>query len=215
VAGTRTRSGVYGGRTAEERQAERRTRLVDSAREIWIEQGWAAVTMRGVCARAGLTDRYFYENFADVDALLAGVWDEVAEQTLRLVLETFAAHFTEPVLVQLRLGIAAYVRRLVDDPGRAQIFFGDHAGSAVLEQRREQTLQTFTDLLHDLAQPHLRPGADANAFRMTVLMGIGGFQELIRAWQAGIVTAEPEQIIEQSAWVGELLGAQFLPAVRS
>ncbi|NMK70807.1 TetR/AcrR family transcriptional regulator, partial [Staphylococcus capitis] len=43
--------GLWGGRTAAQRRAERRERLVGAAQEIWIEQGWAAVTMRGVCAR--------------------------------------------------------------------------------------------------------------------------------------------------------------------
>ncbi|WP_434090437.1 TetR family transcriptional regulator [Nocardia beijingensis] len=34
------------------------------------ESGAAGVTMRGVCRRAGLTTRYFYENFATRDELL-------------------------------------------------------------------------------------------------------------------------------------------------
>ncbi|WP_278258124.1 TetR family transcriptional regulator [Nocardioides convexus] len=52
----------YGGKTAEQRRAERREALLAAAVDIWQESGWAAVTMRGVCARAGLTDRYFYES---------------------------------------------------------------------------------------------------------------------------------------------------------
>ena len=58
----------YGGLTAEERRAERRARLVRAATEIWVAEGWAAVSMRAVCARAGLTDRYFYEEFGNREA---------------------------------------------------------------------------------------------------------------------------------------------------
>jgi AcrR family transcriptional regulator len=207
---TRTTTGVYGGRTAEQRRAERRVRLVDAAREIWLEQGWAAVTMRGVCARAGLTDRYFYESFADVDALLAGVWDEVRDGTLQLLMATFVATTDLPPLAQLRAGISAFVRYLADDAARAQIFIGDHAGSVVLEQRRRETLLTFTELIETLARPHLLPGVDDTTLRITVLMGIGGFQELIIAWHGGLIASDAETIIDQAARVGESLGERLV-----
>ena len=45
--GVPTGSRTYGGRSAEQRQAARRRQLVDAALDIWDEQGWAAVTMRG------------------------------------------------------------------------------------------------------------------------------------------------------------------------
>lgn len=47
---------------------------------------------------------------------------------------------------------------------------------------------------------------------MTVLMGIGGFVELIAAWQSGIVQVDADQIIERAAQFGSVLGGQFLPA---
>jgi len=178
---------------------------------IWDKQGWAAVTMRGVCAQAGLVDRYFYESFADRDELLAAIWDQVRDETIHLLLAAFADQFDQPPLTQLRIAISAFVGHLVEHPDRAQIFFGDHAGSAILEQRRRETVQTFTDLLASLARPYLKPGADENALRMSVLMGIGGFNELITAWHAGIVKADAAQIIEQAAQVGADLGAQYLP----
>lgn len=207
---TRVRSGVYAGRSAEQRRAERRAKLIAAARHIWQEQGWAAVTMRGVCAHAGLIDRYFYESFADRDTLLAAVWDQVRDDTLALLLDSIADKLDQLPLDQLRAAITAFVRNLVDDPGRAQIFFGDHAGSAVLEERRRDTLHRATDILNRLAGPFLAPGVDENTFRMTVLMGIGGFIELITAWRAGIVEADAERIIDQAADFGATLGEQFL-----
>jgi len=210
VSTTRTLSGVYGGRSAEQRRTERRGKLLAAATEIWQEQGWAAVTMRGVCARAGLIDRYFYESFADRDALLVAVWDQTRDDTFALLLDSIADQLDEPPLVQLRVAIAAFVRSIVDDPGRAQIFFGEHTGSSVLEQRRQDTLHKATDILSDLAQRFLAPGVDENTFRMTVLMGIGGFIELITAWHAGIIEADVERIIDQAAEFGATLGAQFL-----
>lgn len=177
---------------------------------IWQQQGWAAVTMRGVCAHAGLIDRYFYESFADRDAILAAVWDQVRDDTLDFLLASIADQLDQPPLDQLRVAITAFVRNLVDDPGRARIFFGGHAGSPVLEQRRQETLHKATDILSGMARPFLAPDVDENAFRMTVLMGIGGFIELITAWHAGIVEADVDHIIDQAAEFGATLGAQFL-----
>ncbi|MCP9969857.1 hypothetical protein LUW76_31825 [Actinomadura madurae] len=34
-------------------------------------------SLRAVCARAGLSPRYFYESYADLDALLADVHDRI------------------------------------------------------------------------------------------------------------------------------------------
>jgi len=206
----RTRSGTYGGRSSAQRQSERRRKLINAAMKIWQDHGWAAVTMRGVCARAGLTDRYFYENFPDRDALLATVWDQVHDSTVRRLLTAIAGKFDEPPLTQLRIAIAAFVRLLVDEPRRAQIFFGEHAGSAVLEQRHHALLQRSTDLLIQLARPHLNPDVADTEFRMTVLMGIGGFFELITAWRAGIIHADAEQIINHAAKLGAAIGAQYV-----
>ncbi len=212
---TRKRSGVYGGRSAEQRRSERRHKLITAAMEIWQEQGWAAVTMRGVCARAGLIDRYFYESFADRDVILTAVWDQVRDDTLALLLDSIADKREQPPLVQLRIAIAAFVHNMADNPGQAQIFFGDHAGSPVLQQRREDILHRATDILTAMARPYLVPDVDENTFRMTVLMGIGGFIELITAWHAGIIDADADRVIEHAADIGETLGARFLSDERA
>ncbi|MFC6879385.1 MULTISPECIES: TetR/AcrR family transcriptional regulator [Actinomadura] len=206
----RSRTRMYGGRSAEERRAERRRRLLGAALEIWGEQGWAAVTMRGVCARAQLTDRYFYENFADRDALLVAAWDQLRDETVALLLDAIERAPKEPV-AQLRAAIEAFVRQLTADPSRARIAFGEHAGSDALERRRRDTLRTFTDLLIVAGRPYFRPDVDEDALRMSVLMGIGGFVELITAWHAGAVPADAQQIIDHSTKVGATLAIPYLP----
>lgn len=209
----RTRTGTYGGRTVEQRRADRRERLVDAACEIWGDQGWAAVTMRGVCARAELTDRYFYESFTDRDALLVAVWDQVRDRLVELTTTAmFATRGTDPI-ARLRAAIAAVVHHFDNDPRQTRIVLGDNAGSPDLERRRRDSLQTFTELLVRFARPYLAPGADENALRMTTLMGVGGFVELITAWRNDLITADAEEIIDHAAEVGASLGARYLAPV--
>ncbi|MEZ0580385.1 TetR/AcrR family transcriptional regulator [Nocardioides sp. MH1] len=200
----------YGGKSADQRRAERRQQVVAAALDIWQEQGWAAVTMRGVCARAGLTDRYFYESFTDRDALLGTIWDQMRDETLEMLLAAITAVADQSPLAQLEAALHAIVHHIADEPARAQIIFGDHAGSAVLEQRRRDTVQMATDLMIGLAEPFLRSDADLRALRINVVLGIGGFVELMLAWRSGLVDATTDEIVGHLADVGAALADRFL-----
>ena len=68
---------TYRGASAEERRADRRARLLAGCLDVVGEVGVVGVTVEAVCARAGLTKRYFYEAFGDRDAVLAAVADGV------------------------------------------------------------------------------------------------------------------------------------------
>ena len=70
----------YRGVSAEERRAARRRQLLDAALEIAGTRGVERATMTAICAEAGLTERYFYESFADTDELLGAVYDQVSGQ---------------------------------------------------------------------------------------------------------------------------------------
>lgn len=201
---------MWGGRTAAERHAERRQRLIDAATEIWIDSGWAAVTMRGVCARTSLNDRYFYENFSDRDDLLAAVWDGVKDELLATLLTVLAEDRSRPPMDTLAKGIAVVVDRAAADPGWAQIMFGRHLGSAALEQRRAAVLHQATNIMVGAAAPYLRPDADENGLKMDALVGIGGFVELVTAWQSGLIDVDAGQIIEHCSRIGSTLAAVYL-----
>ncbi|MFI6869922.1 TetR/AcrR family transcriptional regulator [Nocardia sp. NPDC050406] len=199
---------TWGGRTPEERRAERRRKLIAAALDIWLENGWAAVTMRGVCTRAALNDRYFYEHFAERDELLGAVWDEVCFEVFGELSAVVAEHLDRAPLDILRLAVTRAVD--LQSHGHARILFDNHAGSTVLEERRKATLTESTNLLIATARPYLRPGVDETAFRMSVLMGIGGFNELLSAWRLGTIEIAAEQIVDHASQVAALLGTQYL-----
>lgn len=199
---------TWGGRTSEQRRSERRSRLLEAALDIWIDHGWAAVTMRGVCARAGLNDRYFYEHFADRDELLATVWDEVCIEVFGELTAVIAENIGRPPLETLRLTIARAVD--LQSEGHARILAADHAGSAVLEARRSKMLTDATDWLMAAAEPYLRPGVDPLSLRMSTLMGIGGFVELLSAWWAGTLAVDADRLVEHTGAHAALLSAQYL-----
>jgi len=50
--------------------------------------GTGDVSVRGVCAEAGLGPRYFYEQFPDRDALLLAVADQVRDELLSVLVSS-------------------------------------------------------------------------------------------------------------------------------
>jgi AcrR family transcriptional regulator len=204
------RARTYGGRSLEQRQAQRRTQLIAAAVEIWCEKGWSGVTMRGVCARAGLSDRYFYEHFDDRDALLAAVWNHARDNVIALLLEAFRSGGRPAPTSQLREAISKLVHSLADAPNGAQLLFSPNLGTPVLQQCRQQTLEQFADVLITLAGPHLRDGVDVDDLRMSALTGIGGFIELVTAWRAGTIKVSADRIVDHAARVSTLLTDEYM-----
>lgn len=188
----------------------RRSALVRACREVWCQQGWAAVTMRGVCAHAGLTDRYFYESFADRDELLVAVGDEVRAEVLSVILEAVAPHVAEPPLEQLRAALTAVIDFISSDPGGTQIFFGDHGGNDVLAVLRRRTINAVVELFVEIASPRLLPGVRETDFRVTLLVGIGGFVEAATAWRSGELEVTADELVETLLGVGRRMGSDLV-----
>lgn len=204
---TRSRSGVYGGRTAEERREERRTRLLEAGAAIWMAEGWAAVSMRAICARAGLTDRYFYAEFSNVHDLLGTLWDTANERALAVVGPAFAGSDGQTPRDRLRAGIAAYISHLATHPDDARMLFGDSAGCEVLTSRQRELRLRGVTIVADFGGPFLAPGVSRADFLVRVRMAIGGLVELLAAWQAGDVPGTVEEIVAHATTFCELLAA--------
>src|SRR3954454_7049906 len=81
----------YRGVPARDRTAARRDQLLSAGLELLGSEGYSGTTVRGVCREAGLTPRYFYESFEDLEALLLAVFDELISETTRGVLEAVEA----------------------------------------------------------------------------------------------------------------------------
>ncbi|MCG3751908.1 TetR/AcrR family transcriptional regulator [Amycolatopsis sp. Poz14] len=200
----------YGGKSADERRAERRAALLLAGRELWCESGWASVTMRGVCTRAGLTDRYFYESFTGRDALLVAVAESVRDEILALILEAVLPRRDAPLRVQLRAALEVVVSQIADNFGTTQIFFGEHGGSDVLESMRRDTVHAVVDMFMTYAEPKLAPDASAAEFRVALLVGIGGFVEAATAWRSKAVPMTAPELIDALMRMAERLAVGFV-----
>jgi len=69
-------------RTQADRSATTKAALAESAIELLIEQGWAAVTAIAVCNRAGVTRGAFHHHYDSVPSLLADALQRLYTQTV-------------------------------------------------------------------------------------------------------------------------------------
>ena len=76
------RRGRWSGVPLQDRQALRRDELIAAGVELLGGEGGPALTVRAVCRAAGLTERYFYESFADRDEFVRAVYDDVCARAM-------------------------------------------------------------------------------------------------------------------------------------
>src|SRR5690606_12857510 len=100
------RGRLYRGADLDARRQERRTRLLAAGLERVGTVGYRAATVRSVCAEAGLTERYFYESFANGEALLVAVYEDAVARLDAAI--TAAVGAAEPQLgAMARAGLEA------------------------------------------------------------------------------------------------------------
>ncbi|GAA3231861.1 TetR/AcrR family transcriptional regulator [Actinocorallia longicatena] len=189
---------AYRGRSPEERTTERRERLLAAGLDLWGELGWSGVTVRGVCARAGLTDRYFYESYADRDALLLAVFDQVRDGLAAVMLAV--PWRGEPRQIMHAM-LTALLTALRDDPRKATVAFTDPAGSPALESRRHDALIDLADTLAVQVA-----AATAQQTRVEALYCVGGVGALISTWLAGRLDSTAEALADRCT---ELIARSF------
>jgi TetR/AcrR family transcriptional repressor of mexJK operon len=110
IAGKTTPRRAKRRRDADPRVVRSRAAVVDAARILFMEQGYAGTTMDDIARRAGLTKRTLYNNYVDKEALFRLIVSDVI-----MAAETFAR--------ELRIELATITRanlreRLHDVAGR-------------------------------------------------------------------------------------------------
>ncbi|WP_245650326.1 TetR/AcrR family transcriptional regulator [Millisia brevis] len=189
----------YGGADADERRARRRLALVAAGLELFGELGYHNVSVKKVCERAGLTQRYFYESFADRKALLIAVYDHCVAVTRHAAVAAaggFLAHPTgvapADVRAAARASLGAYLRELSADPRRARVVLVEVVGiDPAVESVRLRAIHEWADLILTLALGGREPSASQ---RLAAVGLVGAFTQLLVDWYFSSVSPEPVDI---------------------
>lgn len=162
----------YGGVDQQERQRQRRERLVEAALAVFGEQGYHPSTVRDVCKRAELTSRYFYESFDSMEALFEAVYMRVSRDLMH---KTVAA-LKEAPMVPEKLAEAAlrtFLEFIREDPRRARVTLIDaqNVGPGI-SRISQETDRDFVALLTGFVEM-LYPGLDEKIGLSPVLLSTG------------------------------------------
>jgi AcrR family transcriptional regulator len=181
----------YRGVSAGERRSERRRRLVAACLDLVGEGGVATVTAQAVAGRAGLTRRYFYESFADRDAVLVEALDGMFTTLRGDILAALQTAGDAP-LARARATVRLLIATM-DDPRVARLYL-EAPGHPALQGRREHAIHSYTRLL---AEEVLRLGRDDPRTELAALILVAGITHAVTSWLAGHIQLGREELIEE------------------
>lgn len=223
----------YGGKTSEQRCNERRAALIAAAYNIAGEEGYYAATVRAICKRAGLSERYFYESFATREEILSEVYDEVILGARKAVLDATARVRAEDIAqVSVTTGsthplveaaVRAFCEYLTEDPHRAAIAVIDSVSLSTNRDGMAITASTsFSELIAELGEAIL--GQPHPLLRVCAVGMVGYLSRTINYWSAhggtidreliiGAATATCQGTINQLLHNGKLSDGGYYPAI--
>ena len=175
----------WAGTTLAARRAERRTRLLAAALDLLGTRGSAAVSVRSVCRAAQLTDRYFYENFADRDALVVAVYDDLAREAGDVLINAVADARTDEHEPVARAAVDAFLDYLAADPRRGRVLLQEPLADVALASRGVALSPAFASIIR--AQLGAARDVDAELAATAI---VGAMANLLIRWLDGSLAIE-------------------------
>ena len=192
---------TWRGRNADERREIRRRQLIDAGIERFGTDGYAATSVKAICDEAGLTERYFYENFLrDATSAVLEKMNEVDGDADAM----------------LKAGLATFARHVAANPKRARIQQLEVVGvSDRIEEVRRGAIHAFADLIADTSRrfgsPDHRDGVDLDVMAIGL---VGLVNEQLIDFVRGELDVDIERLIENQASAFTALSGVILPAER-
>jgi len=160
----------------------RRDELISAGVDLLGGPAGPALTVRAVCRAAGLTERYFYESFADRDDFVRAVYDDVCTRAMSTLMTAETP----------RDAVERFVALMVDDPSRGRVLLLAPGVEPVLTRSGAEWMPTFIDLL----QRKLTRITDPAVQAMVATGLIGALTALFTAYLDGRLASTREQFID-------------------
>ncbi|MFL5840297.1 MAG: TetR/AcrR family transcriptional regulator [Thermoleophilaceae bacterium] len=190
------RARSYGGRSADERRAERRSKLLEAGLDLLAVEGWNGTTVTAVCQHAQLALRYFYESFRNRDELVVAIFDDIVAEVrheVRAVLHGTASTVRDTI----HANIATWIKVATDDHRKARVAFVEALGSETLMRRRLEATRRFADALSKQAR-HQKKVSRRQQRTLDAAGRIvaGGLVETMIEWVSGSTDRAADEVIE-------------------
>lgn len=190
----------YAGRSAGQRRAERRERLLAAGLQRFGTQGYAATSIERLCTTAGVSTRNFYEEYGSKEALLIALHDRVLETAIEAVRTVFSGASERPLARRVELAVRAYVTSTASDPRWARLNYVEIVGvSPVVERHRCEWRDRWVDLLTQEGRRAAERGEAATPdFRLGAVALIGAINEIVHYWSTDGRKLPLDAVIDES-----------------
>lgn len=208
----------FRGVSAERRRAERRDKLVEAAIELIATQGLAGTKIKDVTDRAGVSPRYFYESFPDLETLLLTMVDDLIGKVIAAIPPALAAA-PDTAQGKAEAAITGFIRTVeanrllftagfIEAPRNEAVRVRMHAASdALIRIAAEQAIESYQI-----------PIVGRRQMEFAARMVVNGSVATIGSWVQGEFDASPEELIQlftdHYAGVGEYVAAKRSPEKR-
>ncbi|UYQ62057.1 TetR/AcrR family transcriptional regulator [Streptomyces peucetius] len=196
----RPATGRYGGRSAEERRADRRRRFLDAGLELFGDApGYRATTVAALSEAAGLSTRQFYEEFRTLEDVLAALHLQVNDWAEEAALAALARAVELPVAERATEVFRAYAANVTGDPRRIRITFLEIVGvSPQMERQRLARRARWVDFIcAEAARAVERGEAEPRDYRVAAAAFIGSVNGLLHDWAVGWVDATLDELVDE------------------
>jgi AcrR family transcriptional regulator len=184
----------------DERRAQRRSQLIAAAIAVYGERGYRQATVKAVCEAAGLTERYFYESFANSEDLLVASFNAVTYSVFGEIRQA-AATAGRSRTARARAMLRAYFAALQRDPLSARVFLVEIRGVS------REVDKAFDVALRAIGEEVARSVAPAGTPADPLLEAgvVGGVIHIALRWIEEAYSPDIEQVTDSALRLGMVL----------
>ena len=172
------------GRTLAERRQQRREALLSAALEVFGTKGYASSSIEEICRRAFVSSRDFYAEFANREALLGALGEQLTDRIYEAMTDVEVDEGPDLARRRTRARVERLVHALVDDPRVARIAIVESVGiSAEHEAKRRGAHRLYARWISDYVRDEMdAKGVDRRHRDAFALALVGAVNELIVDW---------------------------------
>ena len=190
----------YRGIPQDERRAQRRSQLMMAGIAVYGERGYRQATVKAVCEAAGLTERYFYESFANSEELLIACFNAVTYTVLEDILAA-AKQAGRGRAARSRAMLNAYFAALQREPRSARVFLVEIRGVIrAVDKAFDTALRVIGEQIGQTVAP---PTTASDPLLQAGI--VGGVMHIALRWIEDGYTPEIERVTDSAMRLGMVL----------
>lgn len=192
---------VYSGRSADQRDADRRQRLLDAGHDLFGSDGYATTSIERLCTTATVSTRSFYTLFANKEECFLAVYDRVIAESIARATSSLESTEGQPLADRAPAAFLAYLDPMLTDLSAARIAFVESIG---VSSRSEEHRLGFRDALIAVIATEcaaaVRRGEIADRdFRVAALALIGAGSAIVYDWIRNTPGVAPDALRRELA----------------